>query len=150
MTKYIFILSVLFCSCYSASFSQTLKVIVEGKDLLVPQIYSINQNDTTLVSSINDSIFHLKEDYVGKKLLIKVGSVDMYIGLLDKRAQSIKITYNSIAKEGCVIVSKTYGDVIQSNLDENLSKCLEFHEVKIYSTKNPSKNSEPIKIRKGD
>lgn len=148
MIKYLFILLTLFYGCTSVTFSQNLKVIVEGNTKLPLHAFSVNKKDTTSLMSINDSLFSVKEDFVGRKMLIKYGNFFIDIGLLDKEAKNIKIIYNPIAKNECVVINKIYYDVAQSNFGPHLSRCYDFHQVIISSTENQSNINEAIKIRR--
>jgi len=145
MTKFIFCF-LLFTSNCTVDNSK-LKVTISSDTKGAPILYSILNNDTLRIQSKNDSLFYIRKEYFGNKLLIQFDNVLFDIGGLDSVAKSIHLNYTKAIRKGCFVVTKIYNDVLQTKFDKELN-CSSFNEIFIYSVTDPLKDPPAIKIRK--
>ena len=145
MTKFIFFFLLLSTNCTVNN--SKLKVTVSSDISGSPILYSILKNDTLRIQSKNDSLFYIKKENFGNKLLIQFDTVLFDIGELDSVAKSIHLNYTKSIGRECFVVSKVYNDVLQTKFDKELN-CSNFNEIFIYNVKDPLKDPPSIKIRK--
>ena len=146
MTKFIFFFLLFPTNCTVLDNSK-FKVTVNSDISGTPLLYSVLKNDTLRVQSKNDSIFYIKKEYFGNKLLIKFDTALFDVGDLDSVAKSIHLNYTKSVGKGCFVVSKIYNDVLQTNFDKELN-CLKFNEIFIFNVADPVTEPQAIKIRK--
>lgn len=137
-----------FISCRS----QEIKISVKDKqnvENVKLKVFLLTKKDTLFVEEIKPDIYTFKESK--NTFLIEYGSKKYLLKEVENNVKSIVVDYNSNADNGCFIVNKIFGDVIQSYNSKDLKDCSDVSNVYLYNTfESMTDNSPQIRIRKAN